>query len=119
MTEYVLRLPYPPSVNHYWGRTRSGHTFIGAKGKLFRDEVCLAAKLAKMPELAGRLQCSVSLHPCDNRRRDIDNPLKALLDALTHSGVMADDSQIKKLVVEMGDKTDGGECVVVLSEVQK
>jgi len=37
--------------------------------------------------------------PPDRRRRDLDNLLKSVLDALEHAGVYADDSQVDLLVV--------------------
>lgn len=51
--------------------------------------------------LEGELSVSLQLVPPDRRKRDIDNYNKALLDALTHSGLWSDDSQIKSLAIEM------------------
>ncbi len=48
---------------------------------------------------SGRVELSLELYPPDNRRRDVDNSLKCLLDAFTHGGLYRDDSQICRLVV--------------------
>ncbi len=47
--------------------------------------------------LVGRLAVEVEVFPPDNRRRDVDNVIKALLDALQHGGAYLDDSQIVRL----------------------
>ena len=41
-----------------------------------------------------RLFVKIVAYMPDRRRRDLDNILKALFDALTHAGVWSDDSQI-------------------------
>ena len=64
--------------------------------------------------LEGDLSLVVDLYPKDRRRRDIDAPLKALLDLLTHANVWHDDSQVKQLIVTM-HAPDGGRCVVRIS----
>jgi Holliday junction resolvase RusA-like endonuclease len=60
---------------------------------------------------------ALTLHmfPPDLRRRDIDNPLKVLIDALTQSGLWKDDYQIRALSVRRFDKQDQGrvDCFVV------
>ena len=46
------------------------------------------------------------------RRRDLDNCLKSLLDAMEHGGAYADDSQIVRLAVEKREPVDGGKTLV-------
>jgi len=60
----------------------------------------------------------VELFPPDRRKRDVDNILKALLDALTHAGVYEDDSFIDDLRVVRGAVIKGGYCRVVLSQIE-
>lgn len=93
---YVLKLPWPPSINRYYGTTRSGQRFIGKAGQEFRATVIEA--LREIPEtsepLSDRLQVWIEAYPPDRRKRDLDNLKKALLDALTHAGVYQDDCLI-------------------------
>ena len=97
-----ITTPYPPSVNHMWVRNRNGSVRVSAAGKLFRDEVTMMRPGPGKLCLTGRLAVSVRLHAPDKRRRDLDNSMKALLDALAHALVYVDDSQIDRLVVERG-----------------
>ena len=115
-----LVLPYPPSMNHYWRTARIGGrqvTYISEEGKHFRHSVALAVVklVGTLPDLAGPIAVSLTLTRPDKRRRDLDNILKATLDALQHAGVYRDDSQIQKLCLqwEAGDKA---RCVVTIEE---
>lgn len=65
----------------------------------------------------GRLAVRVTVCPPDNRRRDLDNVQKALLDALAKGGAYRDDSQIDRLVVERGPVTPGGKVLVVIEPI--
>lgn len=92
-----LTLPWPPSINRYW-RNVNGRTIMAADGRRYREEV-----LWKVNNLTGKFVTPVSVeilawYP-DKRRRDIDNVLKAPLDALTHAGVWSDDSLIESLSI--------------------
>jgi crossover junction endodeoxyribonuclease RusA len=89
-------LPYPPSVNHYWG-VSGKQRFIGKKGKEFRQAVAEACLDAQIQTMDGRLAVHVAIWPPDNRKRDVDNTLKPLLDAMEHAGVYENDSQIDEL----------------------
>jgi crossover junction endodeoxyribonuclease RusA len=111
---FNARLPFPPSVNHYWHR-RGARSFIGTAGKRFRAEVLETIK--NPPRLLGRLRVLVELVMPDRRRRDVDNYQKAALDALTHAGVYEDDCQIDELIVRRLHVEPPGACDVTIVEV--
>lgn len=96
-----LTLPWPPSVNRYW-RSVNGRVLIAAAGRRYRTDVELAYRLGQ-PRGAGvgelPVQVTIAAWVPDLRRRDIDNMLKAPLDALTHAGLWLDDSQIHWLCI--------------------
>lgn len=94
----MIVLPFPPSMNRLWRNVR-GRTLLSADGRSYR----LAGVAAVMQAHEGYGQASVAVSidawlP-DKRRRDADNMLKAPLDVLTYSGVIADDSQIIRLSI--------------------
>lgn len=95
-----LELPYPPSTNRYW-RNVNGRMVLSRAGREYRKAVDgLWWKL--LQEGGGCCQTSkddklwiyIEAHPPDNRRRDLDNLLKPILDALQYAELFADDSQI-------------------------
>jgi Holliday junction resolvase RusA-like endonuclease len=94
-----LELPYPPSINHYWRRV-GPRTLISREGRRFRQRVMAILAALGIRPVHGRLAVEVQIFPPDNRRRDIDNVQKALLDALQHGGAYIDDSQIVQLSIE-------------------
>lgn len=98
---YTFKLPWPPSINNYYGRTRTGSVYIKKPGRDFRDIVKDALRIIKedYEPLRDRLQVWIEAYPPDRRRRDLDNIKKALLDAMTHAGVYEDDCLIDDLRV--------------------
>ena len=66
-----------------------------------------------MRRLKPPYKITVTTREADNRRRDLDNALKALLDAITHGGLIEDDSFIDQLIVTRGEKVEGAPFVVV------
>lgn len=111
-----LELPYPPSVNHYWGQFGK-QRFIGKKGKAFRLAVAEACLDAQVQTMEGRLSVHVAIFPPDRRARDIDNVLKPLLDACEHAGCFVNDSQIDELHIIRQDIRKGGGCTIVILPV--
>jgi crossover junction endodeoxyribonuclease RusA len=114
---HTLVLPYPPSVNHYW-RTFRGRMLISEKGRSYRQAVNTVCSLYRknVATLRGRLEVTIWVRAPDRRRRDLDNVPKAVLDALQHAGVYADDGQIDRLVVEREGPTHDGSLLVEILE---
>lgn len=107
----TIDLPYPPSVNHYWRYAR-GHWHVSTDGQRYRRTVY--ASVVGHDMFHGRLDVDVTVWPPDRRRRDLDNVLKAVLDALAFGGVYKDDEQIDDLAVHRGPMQSGGAVRVVV-----
>jgi len=116
MSEICLCLPFPPTMNHYWLRTRNGGLRLSDAGEVFREEATLIGRHAGT--VSGRLEVWVTLQPPDHRIWDLDNRLKPVLDALQHSGVIENDGHIDKLHVERADVNKGnGVCLVRIRSI--
>ena len=104
MDNTILYLPWPPTVNSYYSSGHGKVKYVSAKGRVFRDQVAQAIN-EQMPGLtyAEQLYVEIILHPPDRRTRDLDNYMKALLDALTLAGLWRDDSQIDQLSILRGE----------------
>lgn len=93
-------LPFPPSLNTYWrsfARGKRISTILSEKGRQYR-EVALG-RIPPQDPVSGPLEVSLVLFLPDKRRRDVDNYIKAVFDALTHAGVWHDDEQVVRLHV--------------------
>ena len=111
-----LNLPYPPSVNTYWG-FRGSRRFLTKTANDFKLIVNLAAKRARFGD--DKVGLEILLHAPDRRCRDIDNVLKPLIDALQAAGVFDDDSQVDQLIVSRGSVIKGGSCLVKIKSLQE
>ena len=110
-----LELPYPPSVNHYWRRV-GPRTIVSRGGRAFRERVCAILAAQGVRPRAGPLAIDVRIHPPDRRRRDVDNVLKSLLDALEQGGAYHDDSQIARLAIEKREPIKNGKTIVWIQD---
>lgn len=114
-------LPYPPSVNRYWRHIvfgRSARVLISREGREYRRKVEAALFPCRRIE-AARVALRIDAYPPDNRRRDLDNILKALLDSLVAAGALVDDSQVAVLRVERKEVVPGGKVEVWLSALDR
>lgn len=94
-----LRLPFPPSVNTYW-RHVGNRVLISKNGRQYQATVSSLLNRKGIKTHDGDLIVDIRLIPPDRRRRDVDNSLKALLDAMQFGGAYHDDAQIVRLTVE-------------------
>ena len=114
----ALKLPFPPTINHYYG-VRGKARYIKAAGKEFRKLVADEVAVTGADTFDGAVQLVIRVFPPDRRKRDLDNLLKALQDALTHAGVWNDDSQIEDLHITKGEVRKGGETRVVINYLDR
>lgn len=92
-----FRLPYPPSVNHYWRHFR-GRTIVGMAGRKYHREVAELLGVRKPTD--SRLSVVLYCWMPDKRKRDLDNVAKCAIDSLTKCGFWLDDNQIDRLLLE-------------------
>ncbi len=100
MSDWTLRLPWPPSVNGYW-RAFRGRQILSKRAREYRASVAEAVAQQwgqECPvEASSRLKVAFQVYAPDRRVRDLDNLPKGMLDALKHAQVFWDDSQIDDL----------------------
>jgi crossover junction endodeoxyribonuclease RusA len=116
MTSFFI--PYPPSVNSYWGF--NGHRrFLTPEAVEFKNQVKIAILEAGVKHFGdARLEITITLYPKDKRVRDLDNSLKSCLDAIGQSGlVFKDDSQIDVLLVQRGEIVKGGQALIEIKKL--
>lgn len=100
---YRFELPLPPTANHRLIPAKAGgrlRLITGPKMRAWKD---LAARRLADPSVTfadASVQLVLSIKWPDRRRRDIDGPIKPLLDALTAAGVWTDDSQVRRMEVD-------------------
>jgi len=106
---YEIYLPFPPTVNNYYVKTKRG-VFISTKGKQFRAQVAEAI-VEQLPDvfITDRMLVEVILYMPDKRKRDLGNYDKALMDAITEGGLWEDDELIDQQFFYRGCLTKGGQ----------
>jgi crossover junction endodeoxyribonuclease RusA len=106
-------------MNTYWRNFR-GRTILSKAGRQFKANVSEAIIDQKVPKLGiSRLKVLIYLHPKDKRKIDLDNRLKACLDALQNAGVFDDDEQIDHLTIQRATIKSGGGATVAIEVIDK
>ena len=113
-----ITLPFPPSQNHYYRRYRN-RVVISERGRAYRKEIAMMMRIVRSKRFnTARVRVSVILNPPDRRKRDLDNYLKIVFDAVTNSGTWDDDSQVDEIHIKRGEIIKGGTCVVTIEEIK-
>lgn len=112
--ENKLTLPFPPTVNTYYRAINKGgfcRNILSAKGREYKAWV--NSYLDNQIPTDQHLMVQIKLYAPDNRKRDIDNYIKALLDSMT-GFIYLDDSQIDIIVICREEVIKDGKVEVVI-----
>lgn len=88
-----LVLPFPPSANRYWRKTKTGRVYISDDALAYRDEV--GYRTLRIDPLKGDLQLTARFYR-PRKSGDLDNRIKILFDAL-QGNCFDDDKQIVEI----------------------
>lgn len=99
--EITLDLPFPPSVNHIWKRSKLG---VHRSAKYLRwmknaDMMVMAAKQYPRRKIEGLFEAHIWLDE-DAGDGDCDNRVKVCLDWLQSRDVVVNDKNCRRLTVE-------------------
>jgi crossover junction endodeoxyribonuclease RusA len=117
-----LDLPWPPSTNQLYRSVQINGSPRVLLSKQARDYHALVRRLVQIHRLPAfgdmdRLEVVIHARPPDRRKRDLDNLLKSVLDALVKGGAIPDDGQIDKLAIVRGEPLKGGAITVGLANL--
>ena len=117
-----LRLPWPPTVNHYWSH-RGRIVYLGRRGREYIKSVAMAivgdakGRVDPLLTIRGFVSVRMVLLPPDLRRRDPDNFSKGVFDSLSKCGYWEDDCLIRRQSVTMGPKVKDGMAILVVEKL--
>lgn len=81
---------------------------ISDEGRKYRKAVSDTVMIHQgKKSIEGKVKMTIEAWRPDNRRRDLDNLLKAVLDALGHAGVYHDDSLVMDLRIYWAPEIGG------------
>ncbi len=94
--EIVLDLPFPPSVNHIWRRTKQ-RVYRSAKYLRWMtncDMAVMAAKQYPRRKITGKFEAHILLNE-QSGHGDADNRIKVVLDWLQSRDIVAEDKHCR------------------------
>jgi crossover junction endodeoxyribonuclease RusA len=111
-----ITLPWPPSLNTYW-RQYNGRAILSEKGRSYRRAVMTLCLQQRVETITGPIKMEIVAYRPDNRKRDLDNLLKAALDGMAKGLIYEDDAQIKDLSIRWAE-TIGGMLKIKIEVIQ-
>lgn len=127
MKVFTIEVPWPPSVNHYWGHQArpvgkgryAVHTFLSTRGREFRNAVLkiVRDRLPGIQPSDKRLGYLMTFHAPSRRKFDLSNFAKGIEDALQHAGLYHDDSQFDEVHYRRGAVVRDGKVIMKIWEL--
>ena len=100
----VIELSFPPSTNRL-SRAYTGRIISSKQHRAWVKEAGLALMAQRPQKHEGPVSVSIELGPPHGRKFDLDNRVKALLDALVRGQVIESDciNTVRELHVKLGE----------------
>lgn len=108
---YKLTLPLPPSVNHYWTRSKHG-MFLTERARTFKHEVAIICVEGDVTPLDGEISIHMEVYR-KHTSSDLDNFAKAILDGL-QGHCYHNDAQIVEMYARRHDDKKNPRVVVIV-----
>jgi crossover junction endodeoxyribonuclease RusA len=109
----MIRLPWPPTVNHYYTVAR-GRKILSTRGRKYGKQAALEIIAQGAPCFKdSEVSVVIRAYPPDKRKRDIDNIIKPILDVLS-GPVFDDDCQVSDLRITRYNPRKGGEVEILV-----
>ena len=100
----------PPTVNHYWVEAGyRGRKYLSHRAHHFRAVI---QRFVKPLNYSGEVQVFMEYHVPDRIKRDADNVVKPIFDALMKAQLICDDSQISKFFMMKQPVFKGGKLKI-------
>ncbi len=117
---YLFTLPLPPTSNHRLiPIVRHGRLRLITAPSMRKWKAEAASLLEPCDHFTtGKVRLDLTIVWPDRRKRDLDGPVKPVLDALTAAGVWGDDDQVKDLRLWVDDAGYLQEAGTIAGKVQ-
>lgn len=108
-------------MNTYWRHVVVGNrvrVLLSKRGRQYRKRAtgALLAQGLSARRIKDRLAVEIYARPPSTAVRDLDNYLKAALDAMTHAALIEDDGIIDDLRITRGAVTRGGLLTIEIAQ---
>lgn len=111
-----IEIPFPPSMNRLWRASKGGGVYRSPEYARWKEQACwVIASQSRSERLRGPFKLTMLVVPPDKRHRDLDNLLKASLDALAGAGVIANDRHCRWIEARWIE--DGAPCTLILENL--
>lgn len=106
MTTLTFTLPVPPSANNLFVNVPGRGRVKSADYKRWINDAGWCAKTATVGKDRPGLPYAISYEVPADKRRDLDNYLKAANDLLVRLAIIGDDSRIAELSIRRAERKD-------------
>ena len=111
----IFSLPLPPSVNHFKMYSATGRPFGSPIYRAWKKEAGWMILVQRAKQDRSPLTGDISVEIIFERKGDLDNRIKPLLDVLRDCHVMIDDKQVVRLLATFANIKG---CSVVVEAVK-